>query len=87
MNKLKQMWPVILVIGLFLMASFSINEVGFHSGIMGIIGSVLVILALWLKMARQIKNGDQHSWRVLKLVLGLLLFIILLNIIEVSLSK
>lgn len=86
MKKLRQWWPLLFVIGLFLMASFSLDRVGFHSGLLGIIGCVLVIAALGMWKWPALQQGDRGTKRLMIVVVGLLVVVIILNLLELWLS-
>ena len=73
-------------LGLFFVAGYSIDNRGFHSGIYGIIGCVLLLGSYCGFSWSKIKNGDKHS-RHLAYFLGCLLaLIIILDIVEAALA-
>lgn len=45
MNKKQLLWGLLFAIGLFMAASYTIDNRGFHSGIYGIIGCALILIA------------------------------------------
>ncbi len=74
--------PLLLVIGLFLVASFSIKHASFHSGLMGIIGCACLLAALVTSHWSALQAGDRRAKRVVILVTALLGLIVILNIVE-----
>lgn len=74
--------PLLLVIGLFLVASFSIEHASFHSGLMGIIGCACLLAALVTSQWSALQAGDSRTKRVVILVTALLGLIVILNIVE-----
>lgn len=77
---------LLFAIGLFLMGGFSLDRLGFHSDIIGICGTLLLIAAYlgfnWTKL----KNGDHRTRVVTIWVISLLILIIVLNILEAILA-
>ena len=45
MNKKQLLWGLLFAVGLFMAASYTIDNRGFHSGIYGIIGCALILIA------------------------------------------
>lgn len=82
MNKLSHWWPLTFVIGLFLAASFSLDQAGFHSGLLGIIGCVLMIISLGMWKWPELKRGDRGSKRLMIIMLVLLVIVVILNLLE-----
>ena len=85
MNFQKLTSPLLLVVGLFLVASFSIKHASFHSGIMGVIGCACLLAALIISHWSALQAGDRRVKRVVVLVAVLLGLIVILNIVEVVL--
>ena len=77
--------PVLLVVGPFLVASFSIKHASFHSGMMGIIGCACLLGALLTSHWSALQAGDVKTKRAVTLVAALLGLIVVLNIIELIL--
>lgn len=73
-------------IGLFLMAGYTIDNRGFHSGIYGILGSILLVIAYLGAFWPQIKAGDHHARRLACWLAALLGLIIILDIAEALLA-
>ncbi|MDO4902665.1 MAG: hypothetical protein Q3959_00215 [Limosilactobacillus sp.] len=69
-------------IGLFMVAGFSIDSHGFHSGIYGIIGCVLLLGSYLGLYWDKIKSGDLRIKRLSYLLGGLLLLVVILDVIE-----
>lgn len=72
--------------GLFLMGGFSFDRLGFHSDLIGILGTLLLIGAYvgfnWSKL----KSGDHRTRVVTTWIVALLLIVIVLNVIETVLN-
>ena len=77
---------VAFALGLFLVAGYTIDNRGFHSGIYGILGSLLLMAAYLGTFWPQIKAGDRHARRLACLLAVLLALIIILNIAEAVLA-
>lgn len=82
MNLRKLNSPLLLVVGLFLVASFSIQHASFHSGLMGILGCACLLGALVTSRWAALRAGDRQTKRVTVLVAVLLGLIVILNIVE-----
>ncbi|KRL28397.1 hypothetical protein FD27_GL000098 [Limosilactobacillus frumenti DSM 13145] len=85
MNFKKLTSPLLLVVGLFLVASFSIEHASFHSGIMGVIGCACLLAALIISQWSALQAGNRRTKRVVVFVAVLLGLIVILNIVEVVL--
>ena len=72
--------------GLFLMGGYSLDRFGFHSDLIGILGTFLLIVSYigfnWSKL----KSGDHKTKVVTTGVIILLLLIVILNVIEAVLN-
>lgn len=73
-------------LGLFFVAGYSIDSHGFHSGIYGIIGCILLLGSYYGFSWSKIKSGDKHSRHLACLLACLLALIIILDIIEAVLA-
>ena len=77
---------LLFAVGLFLMGGFSLDQLGFHSDLIGILGTFLLIGSYigfnWSKL----KSGDHKTRVVTTWVIILLLLIVILNVIETVLS-
>lgn len=86
MNKRNIAFGLLFAVGLFLMGGFSLDRLGFHSDLIGILGTLMLIGAYlgfnWAKL----KSGDHQTRVVTTWVISLLIIIIILNIIEAVLS-
>lgn len=86
MDKKQFLFGILFALGLFLVASYSIDNRGFHSGIYGIIGSGLIFASyVGLNLAK-LKEHDHHTQRILMWLSILLMVIIILDIAEALLA-
>lgn len=74
-------------VGLFLVAGYSIDNRGFHSGISGLIGCGLLLVAYLGFFGSKIKSGDQHARRLAWLLASLLALVLVLDIVEALLAR
>lgn len=86
MEKRNIIFGLLFAVGLFLMGGFSLDQLGFHSDLIGLLGTFLLIGAYvgfnWSKL----KSGDHRTRVVTIWVAVLLLIMIILDIIEAVLS-
>lgn len=86
MDKKQFGYGFLFALGLFFVASYSIDNRGFHSGIYGIIGCLLILGSYvglnWTKL----KARDHHSLVIMSWLIGILALIIVLDILEVLLG-
>lgn len=73
-------------VGLFLMGGFTLDQRGFHSSLLGVIGSILLISAYLGFNWSKLKSGDHRTRVVTTWVVSLLILMVILDIIEVALS-
>lgn len=73
-------------LGLFLVAGYTIDNWGFHSGIYGILGSILLVGTYLGAFWPQIKAGDRHLRRLAWWLAALLGLIIILDLAEALLA-
>lgn len=86
MDKKQFGYGFLFALGLFFVASYSIDNRGFHSGIYGIIGCLLILGSyVGLNLAK-IKARDHHTLVVMGWLTGVLILIIVLDILEVLLG-
>lgn len=77
---------LLFAISLFLIGGFSLDRFGFHSDLIGIVGTLLLIVAyLGLNWAK-LKSGDHRIRVATTWIIGLLIIVIILNIIEAALA-
>lgn len=86
MNKKQVLWALLFAVGLFLAASYSIDNRGFHSGIYGILGCALILGSYAGMNWTKLREKDQRTRRVLYVLGGVLGLIIILDIAEAVLS-
>ncbi|MBD5806929.1 hypothetical protein EAI26_04270 [Lactobacillus sp. 0.1XD8-4] len=86
MNKKQVLWGLLFAVGLFLAASYSIDNRGFHSGIYGIIGCGLILSSYAGLNWKKLQNKDQHTRRILLVLSCILALIVVLDIAEIVLS-
>lgn len=72
-------WP-------FMAASYTIDNRGFHSGIYGIIGCALILIAYAGMNWEKLQSKDQHTRKILVLLSSILGIIIVLDIAEMILG-
>lgn len=86
MNKKQLIYGFLFALGLFFVASYSIDNRGFHSGIYGIIGSALILGAyIGLNLAK-LRAHDHHTRVILGWLSAILVLIIILDIAEAMLA-
>lgn len=86
MNKKQALWALLFAVGLFLTASYSIDNRGFHSGIYGILGCGLILSAYAGMNWQKLRAGDRRTKKVLVTLAGVLILIIILDIAETMLG-
>lgn len=86
MKKKQLISGFLFALGLFLVASYSIDNRGFHSGIYGIIGSVLILGAYVGLNLTKLRAHDHHTRVILGWLGTILLLIIILDIAEALLA-
>ncbi|MBC8744204.1 hypothetical protein H5W18_06215 [Lactobacillus sp. Marseille-P7033] len=86
MNKKQILWGFLFAVGLFMAASYSIDNRGFHSGIYGIIGCILILVAYTGMNWQKLQAHDQHMRKILLLLSSILGIIIILDIAEIILA-
>lgn len=86
MKKKQALWALLFAIGLFLAASYSIDNRGFHSGIYGVSGCLLVLGSYAGMNWAKLRARDRRTTKVLYTLSGLLGLIIILDLIEALLS-
>ncbi|MBB1080369.1 hypothetical protein H5S09_10705 [Limosilactobacillus sp. STM2_1] len=86
MNKKQLLWGGLFAVGLFLAASYSIDNRGFHSGIYGIIGCVLILGSYAGLNWEKLRKKDQHTRQILVILSCVLALIVALDIVELVLS-
>lgn len=85
--KMKEtLFGLAFALGLVFTASYSIDNRGFHSGLYGIVGCVLILAAYVGFNWQKIKAGNSHTRHLLWGLGSLLAFIIVLDILEVVLA-
>lgn len=86
MNKKQLLWGGLFAIGLFLAASYSIDNRGFHSGIYGIIGCALILISYAGMNWAKLQAHEAHTKKILMFIAVILGIIVILDIAEVALS-
>ncbi|WP_267201484.1 hypothetical protein [Limosilactobacillus kribbianus] len=86
MNKKQLLFGGLFALGLIFTASYSIDNRGFHSGIFGIIGCVLMLASYVGFNQEKLKAHDHHTRVILGWLSGILAFIVILDITEVLLA-
>ena len=86
MNKKQLLWGLLFAIGLFMAASYTIDNRGLHSGIYGIIGCALILIAYAGMNWEKLQSKDQHTRKILLLLSSILGIIIVLDIAEIILG-
>lgn len=86
MNRKNITFGLLFAVGLFLMSSFTLDRHGFHSDLIGILGTIFLITAYlgfnWAKL----KSGDHKTKVVTTWVISLLILMIILNIVQAVLG-
>lgn len=86
MNKKQILCAISFAVGIFLAASYSIDNRGFHSGIYGILGCGLILCSYAGMNWQKLQSKDQRTKKVLYGLSAILLLIIVLDIAEAILS-
>lgn len=86
MNKKQLFSGLLFAIGLFMAASFSIDERGFHSGVYGIIGCVLILVSYTGWNWENIHVAGSRARKILYLLSAVLVLIVVLDIVEIILA-
>lgn len=86
MNKKQMLWAGLFAVGLFLTASYSIDNRGFHSGIYGIVGCLMIITAYAGMNWQKLKAKDSSTRKILYILSCVLGLIVILDIAEAILS-
>lgn len=82
MNKKQLLWGFLFAVGLFMVASYTIDNRGFHSGIYGIVGCAFILIAYSGMNWKKLQLKDQHTRKILLLLSSILGIIIVLDIAE-----
>ena len=86
MDKKQLLFGLLFALGLFFTASSSIDNRGFHSGVYGVIGCLLMLVAYcgfnWVKL----KAHDHHTWVIMGWLAAILAVIVVLDIAEAILA-
>nr|WP_220476753.1 hypothetical protein [Limosilactobacillus fastidiosus] len=69
-----------------MIGGFSLDQFGFHSDLIGIVGTLLLIMAYLGLNWTKLKSGDHRTRVTTTWVVALLIIVIILNIIEVTLA-
>lgn len=80
------LFGIIFALGLFFTASYSIDNHGFHSGLYGIVGCVMILTSYIGFNWPKVRSGDRHVRHLLWGLIALLVLIIVLDIAEATLS-
>lgn len=86
MERKQLLYGLLFALGLFFTASYSIDNRGFHSGIYGIIGCLLMVAAYCGFNWDKLKAHDHHARVILDWLVGITTFIIILDIAEAILA-
>ncbi len=86
MDKKQLLYGSLFAVGLVFAASYSIDNRGFHSGIFGIVGCVLMLAAYIGFNQEKLKARDHHTRVILGWLSGILTVLVILNIAEVLLA-
>lgn len=82
MDRKTILWSSIFVLGWLFVASFSIQHDHFTSGICGLIGCGLLVAGYVGLHWQQYQDGDARTRHAVKLLVGLCLLLLTLNIIS-----
>lgn len=82
MDRKSIVWSLVFVLGFCLVASFTIQHNHFTSGICGLLGCGLLVSGYVGLHWQQYQDGDEHTRRAVKLLTGLCLLLLTLNIIS-----
>lgn len=78
----RTLWSALsLVLGIILIASFSIQHNSFYSGICGIAGCIAIVGGFIGIHWEKIQNGDRETKKTVRLLITLCIVLIVLNII------
>ena len=86
MERKQLLYGLLLALGHVFTASYSIDNRGFHSGIYGIIGCLLMVAAYCGFNWDKLKVHDHHARVILGWLVGITTFIIILDIAEAILA-
>ena len=86
MNKKQLLFGLLFGLGLFFTASYSIDNRGFHSGIYGVIGCLLMLSAYCGFNLDKLKAHDDHTRLILGWITGITILIVILDIAEAVLA-
>lgn len=86
MNKKQLLFGLLFGLGLFFTASYSIDNRGFHSGIYGVIGCLLMLSAYCGFNWDKLKAHDHHTRLILGWITGIAILIVILDIAEAVLA-
>ena len=86
MERKQLLYGLLSALGLFFTASYSIDNRGFHSGIYGIIGCLLMVAAYCGFNWDKLKVHDHHARVILGWLVGITSFIVILDIAEAILA-
>ena len=86
MNKKQLLFGLLFGLGLFFTASYSIDNRGFHSGIYGVIGCLLMLSAYCGFNWDKLKAHDHHTRLILGWIIGITILIVILDIAEAVLA-
>lgn len=87
MKKKQLLYGLLFALGLLFVASYSIDNRGFHSGAFGVIGSLLMLGSYIGFNYQQIKAHDHHTLVILGWVIGIIVILIILDIAETILLR
>lgn len=86
MNKKQIIYGLLFTVGLFLAASYSIDDRGFHSGVYGIIGCILILVSYAGWNWEKLHVAGSPARKILYLLGVVLALIVVLDIIEIILA-
>lgn len=86
MKNKQLLFGLAFALGLFFVAGYSIDSRGFHSGIFGLIGCILLVSAYLGLFWPQIKSGDRHARHLSAGLAVLVALVVILDIVEAILS-
>lgn len=86
MNKKQLIFGVLFAVGLFMAASFSIDEHGFHSGVYGIVGCVLILVSYAGWNWKNLHVPGSQARKILYLLSAVLALIVVLDVMEIILA-
>lgn len=86
MNNKQIIYGLAFTVGLFLAASYSIDDRGFHSGVYGIIGCILILASYTGWNWKKLRVAGSQARKIFYLLSAVLVLIIILDVMEMVLA-